>query len=584
MERPERIANTKAAPAGGLARRVALAALVAVAAAACKDVPIDDQRSDSRLFPARGVIRGTVTYVGPRPCSRAGHIVGNAVVLVFDRRNPPPPHGVATSPVNFVAVPGDVLFANEPRSVGDELFCPPDGGTIEASAPFTVAPVEGGSYVVAAFYDRRGRFWPTFKFRNLPEAGDLGGGFIDVEDARKNADDLAYQPIYRPVDVGVPQPAPAGEIPNFTIGPSGFVADNIPVSIGRVVPFTRPYFHPRRVDPQTGREEDSAEEIGEPLHSPANELADPLAVPILAIAQDARVLAPPTSRTPDALAAYQRGFPSLRLVWSVAKGEFDDATDPNAPFGFQLPPLPPKGKGGLLVFGRGRAVTDLPDVPALWPEVTFIKLADDPRRLVDKQSLVVQGTPEETLVTGKPPGPLVVMRGLTLFDDNLARTMSGAVPTAPSTAALRDHLTALVRPAAVCFDPRRVDRGGVLVTPHLTGTGADGAGAGTAPLFDEKAALGDPSVREVRRGCLPMGRYAISLAYPTGQVWTVPNESGSCSALEGPVVVGARVGTCADKPRPVLLSQGARAVVEIIGPNDPRVCEDHPVPPECEAP
>src|SRR5688572_22445554 len=161
--------------------------LVTTAIAACKDVPIDDERNDKRLFPPRGVIRGTVTYFGPRPCSRDGHIVGNAIVLVFDRRNPPPPQGLAQSAVNFVAVPGDVLFANEGRSIAGETYCPPGGGSIEASAPFTIGPVEGGSYVIAAFYDRRGRFFPTFKFRNLPEAGDQGGGYIDIEDARRNA-------------------------------------------------------------------------------------------------------------------------------------------------------------------------------------------------------------------------------------------------------------------------------------------------------------------------------------------------------------------------------------------------------------
>src|SRR3954447_19878987 len=101
--------------------------------AACTDVPIDDSRNDARLFPPRGVIRGTVTYVGPRPCSRAGHVVGNAVLLVFDRRKPPPPLGLATGAVNFVAVPGDVLFANEPREAGPDLSCP--DGDLEASAP-----------------------------------------------------------------------------------------------------------------------------------------------------------------------------------------------------------------------------------------------------------------------------------------------------------------------------------------------------------------------------------------------------------------------------------------------------------------
>lgn len=565
-------------------RAVLSTLLVTAAMMACTDVPIDDQRNDKRLFPPRGVIRGTITYVGPPPCSRAGHIVGNAVVLVFDRRNPPPPNGLATAATNFVAVPGDVLFANQPRSIGDELFCPSEDTTIEASAPFAVAPLEGGSYVVSAFYDRRGRFWPTFKFRNLPEAGDLVGGYIDVEDARRNAANLAYQPIYRPVDLGIRQPGTdEGGIPSFTIGPNGYVADNVPISIQRVVPFTRPYFHPRHID-QATKQETSAEQIGDPLRSPANTTADPLAVPILAMTQDVHVLAPPSSPTPQTLAAYQDGFQSLKLVWGVARGEFDAAIDPKNPFGFQLPALPPNGKGGLLVFARGGSIPENPAIPSLWPQVALVKLADDPERRTDRQSLVIQGTREESLVTGKPPGPLVVIQGITLLDDSLARTIAGPAASTPTTAALRDHLTALVRPAALCFDPRRVDLGGLLVTPHLTGRSADGNETGEKPLFDRAAIEAQPTVRELRRGCLPMGRYAISLVYPTGQAWTVPNETGGCSALEGAVRVGDRVGSCTDKPRPVLLSQGSRGVVEIIGPAEPGVCEENPVPAECLPP
>lgn len=567
-----------------LGRLFLLFAVLVAALGACGDVPIDDERNDQRLFPARGVIRGTVTYVGPRPCSRDGHIVGNAVVLVFDRRNPPPPQGFATSAANFVAVTGDVLFANEPRSVEHELYCPTDSTNIEVSAPFAVAPVDAGSYVISAFYDRRGRFWPTFKFRNLPEAGDIGGGYIDVEDARRNAGNLAYSPIYRAVDVGIPQPTEGSEIPDFAIGPNGYVADNIPVSIGTVVPFTRPYFHPRWVDPAT-HEEVSAEEIGDPVRSPANATGDPFAVPILAMTQDVHVLAPPTTPTAESLAAYQGGFQSLKLVWGVAKSEVDAAVDPAQPFGFQLPALPPQGKGGLAIFARGQPIPDNAAVPALWPIVSLVKLADDPERKTDRQSLVIQGTPEETLVTGKAPGPLVVIQGITLLDDSLERTMTGAAAVAPSVSSLRDHVTALIRPAALCFDAKRVDLGGLLVTPHLTSQSADGTGE--RPIFDDKAVVKAP-VREVRRGCLPMGRYAISLVYPTGQAWTVPNESGGCSESEGVVVLGQQTGQCTQKPRTVLLSQGSRGVVEIIGPSpeglDSGVCDDFPVPPECLPP
>ncbi|MBX3228795.1 MAG: hypothetical protein KIT84_39720 [Labilithrix sp.] len=553
--------------------------------AACGDVPIDDQRNDRRLFPPRGLIRGTVTYVGPRPCSRAGDIVGNAVILVFDRRNPPPPTGLATSAVNFVAVPGNVLFANEPRSTSGELYCPDDGATVEASAPFAVAPLQGGSYVISAFYDRRGRFWPTFKFRNLPEAGDIAGGFIDVEDARKNAGNLAYTPIYRPIDVGIAQQAPAGEIPNFTIPDKGFVADNIPVTLGSVVPFTRPYFHPRRVE-REGRE-DSSDVIGTAVRSTANERADPFAVPILAMTQDVHILAPPTNPTAESLDAFQRGFQSLRISWGLPEQEVADAVDPRQPFGFQLPSLPPRGKGGLLVFSRGGTIPENPAVPALWPQVALVKLADDPQRRTDLQSLVVQGSLEESNVTGKPPGPLVVIQAITLDRDSLAKTVAGPISASPSTAALRSHFTALVRPAALCFDPRRVDLGGVLVAPHFTGISADAAETGELPLFDRRALERQPLVREVRRGCLPLGRYAISLVYPSGQAWTVPNESGGCSEAEGSIRL-AEKSTCSTKPRTVLLSQGARAVVEIVGPSqeglDSGVCSDNPVPPECLPP
>ena len=285
-----------------------LALLAGLAVTACTDVPIDDERSDRRLFPARGVIRGTVTYVGPRPCSRDGHIVGSAIVLVFDRRNPPPPAGIATSALNFVAVPGDVLFSNEPRSLAHELTCPPEQPPVTVSAPFTISPLEGGSYILASFYDRRGRFRPTFGFRNLPEAGDIGGGYVDLEDARKNAGNPAHPPRYLPVDVGTPVvAAETGEITDYRIGENGHVVDNVPVTLGSVVPFTRPTFHP-----------EGAEDVGVAVTSDANPTGNPLAVPILAMTEDARILAPPTTPTPETLAAYQASFRSLKLVWGVA--------------------------------------------------------------------------------------------------------------------------------------------------------------------------------------------------------------------------------------------------------------------------
>lgn len=547
-----------------------LLATLFVSGSACTDVPIDDERRDARLAPARGVIRGTVTYVGPRPCSRDGHIVGNAIVLVFDRRNPPPPQGIASSAVNFVAVPGDRLFANEPRSVSKELVCPPDDTTITVSVPFAIAPLDGGSYMVQAFYDRRGRFLPTFKFRNQPEAGDIAGGYVDLEDARKNASNPSYQPIFLPVDVGVRQASASDNNPVFTIGADGYVADNVPVTIGTKVPFARPYFYPEGADQIGGRE-----------NSDANITGDPFAVPIVAMTQDAHILAPPSAPTPETLDAYQSSFRSLKLVWGVPDEERDAALAD--PFGLQLSEVTPSGNGGLLVFSSGTSIPENPAVPSLWPQVALVKLADDPRRKNDPQSLVVQGTPEETNVTGEPVKPVVVLQGITLLDDSLAKTMVGPVPNAPTTAALRDHVTVLFRPAVLCFDPRNIQAGGLLVTPHLVGRSADASEQGDKPLFDESAVANQRLVREVRRGCLPKGRYAISLVQPSGQAWTVPNEIGGCAPSEGNVTATSSPASCSTKPRPVLLSQGARAVLEIVsaGPDGEETCSDNPVPDEC---
>jgi hypothetical protein len=76
----------------------------------------------------------------------------------------------------------------------------------------------------------------------------------------------------------------------------------------------------------------------------------------------------------------------------------------------------------------------------------------------------------------------------------------------------------------------------------------------------------------------------MAAAYPSGQVWSVPNEAGACAPLEGVLVEKDRVGSCSRKPRPILYSQGPRAVLEIVPPTTPegiKACEDAPVPPEC---
>src|SRR5271156_1847976 len=132
-------------------------------------------------IPPAGVIQGTVNYIGPPPCSQNGQIVGNAVLLLFDARNPPPPAGLGNTAVNFGVVAGGVLFHNGPVTQRATKICPDaNAATMNVSAPFAISPLTAGQYLIQAFYDYTGDFFATFKFRQLPEATDIGGGYIDV--------------------------------------------------------------------------------------------------------------------------------------------------------------------------------------------------------------------------------------------------------------------------------------------------------------------------------------------------------------------------------------------------------------------
>ncbi len=547
------------APRGSPAALVVLVVAAACALGACDSVLVDDTRADKRVYPAKGVVRGTITYQGPRPCSRGGHIVGAAVVLVFDRRNPPPPAGLATTALNFATVPGDVLFASEPRAAGPDLYCPKDHGfgeTITATADYAIAPLDGGSYVLQSFYDTAGLFLPTFKFRNLPVAGDVGGGYIDTADAAKHLGDPSYQPIFLPVDVGVPAPlpegAPPGAVPPFSIPPSGFVRDGVPVTLGAVFSLTRPYFHPAGAD-----------------------AADPSFAPIATMTQDHHVLAQPTTPFPKYVGAFQASFTSLRLDGGVAAAEASAASAP--PFSLQLTGGGIGGGGGLVLWSTGVSIPETAGqsttVPQLWPLVVLAKLDD-----ADPSGMTPQGSATK---------PVVVIQAITLWNDDLVATSLDPPDTTPSAASVRDHLTALVRPSVICFDARAIDRGGVLVTPYAKGTSPDPSDPPNKPLFDAAALRkAQPKLlRDVKIGCLPTGKYGINVVYPTGQAWTVPNELGGCAPAEGAWDGAVNPSSCSTKPRPVLASQGLRAVLQIVPPTTDEgraLCASGaPVPPEC---
>ncbi len=532
--------------------------LAALAMSACESAPIDDRRNDSRLFPARGVIRGTVSYSGPRPCSKDGHVVGAAILLVFDAKNPPPPKGLANTAVNFMALSGDVLFANEPREPGPELYCPKDHGfaeTIFASAPFELAPFDGGAYLMQGFFDTTGNFLPTFKFRNLPESGDIAGGYLDTQDAAKHLGDPTYAPSFKVIEVGVAVPGSAGAlgIPSYALPSRGFVADNVTVTLAAPLALPRPYFYPQNSDQP-----------------------DPKNTPVVVMTQDHHVLANPAAPTEVTIRSLQSSFKAVRVNAGVPALELRDATDPAMPFRMQIAPPP---KGGLFVWTGAPSIPETvslppPRIPMLWPLVVFAKLADD----ANPQRLIAQGSADL---------PAIILQGITLDGDDILVTALTPPPMAPGPGTARDHLTVLVRPSVVCFDPRKIDRGGLLVTPYLDGLSAD---ASELPrekaLFQESDILaGNTNVRAIKRGCLPTGRYGINLVYPTGQAWTTPNETGSCADSEGDFDSAKNPSSCSGKPRPVLRSQGFRAILQIVPPatdEGKRFCEaEFPVPPEC---
>ena len=169
----------------------------------------------------------------------------------------------------------------------------------------------------------------------------------------------------------------------------------------------------------------------------------------------------------------------------------------------------------------------------------------------------------------------------------------------------QDHLTVGLRPVVICFNhlfdnPPAVDPRGTLVTPQSGAPQANFAQGSSAPRSGpvragilnnataiQKDSSGNPNaagltgqqtrfqvtnlVNAVQYGCLPKGRYAINIVYPDGQAWTVPNEAGACSGSEGSSDYTNL--TCTIKPRPLLLSQGNRAVVEIVGPANKANCQ-----------
>lgn len=224
---------------------------IAVLVAACDGPESDSFRREGGAAPdPTGVIEGTVLYVGGRPAcvrddeGRATAVIGNVVLTLFAFDNPPPPSGSASSALSLLTVPGESMF-----SLNDCMPLDPtaeDRRPIMRSVAFTWPELAlgrtpcadpdpenphcaGQDYQIRGFYDYDGDFNPFFSVRNLPTAGDIGGGaFVSTA-------------------VSPPQPLriPFG---NIEEQPDGQLVEGVAVTLGAPVNTERAVFE---LDPQT---------------------------------------------------------------------------------------------------------------------------------------------------------------------------------------------------------------------------------------------------------------------------------------------------------------------------------------------
>lgn len=466
-----------------------------------------------------GVIEGTVTYTGPPPCMRGGHVVGAAIILAFDTRLLPPPDGLGSSAASIDAVSGDELFAGIRAQLPSDGCPAQDAAPVTVSASWGIAPLPGGSYQIRGFYDYDGDFDPTFSISNLPTRGDVGGGAI--ENAAQVLTGAAA--VYREIPLGQ-----NGKIPE-----QGARISGVAVTLGLTLPVERPVFH-----------------VAEAL-TPTGNTATP---PAVTMAADYQLPFFRVDLDPMVMAQTEQSFLRLRLAAGVPAGEAADAA--RSPF------FMPVGEGDTpsIFYAREDVNRDgvidgqdhVPDsafVPSLFPLSVFRKIP--------------VAEPDPALEY-----PTVVIQGLTLYE-SFEQTVTGlgmGIPTPAQPEAL-----VAVRPSALCLYPANPAAGGVLVVPHLDDSMGNTVVSDPDALGQELSARFGRTIT-VQQGCLPEGNYAINLIYGTGQAWTVPNEGGVCAETEE-----ASADRCGTRRR--LASQGVP--LQIAPPGDAAHCTQFPTPALC---
>jgi hypothetical protein len=502
----------------------------------------------------KGVLEGTVTYAGPLPCTENQHVVGAALMLIFDVRLLPPPEGLGTSAASLAVTPGDKLFASLKGhltfNADGSRWCPAaNTPPVTVSGTWAAAPLEGATYEVRGFYDHDGNFDPSFSISKLPTKGDIGGGAID------NAADVLVgkAPIYRKIALGELATDGSRYIPE-----TGAHISGIAVTLALPLPLDTPVFYTKEV-------------LDETPSANKNEL-------VVKMPSDFQL------KTFSALdpANTEKSFIRMKLGAGVPKEEAAAAELP--PFGLPI-------KSAAFIYSRQDVNSDgltdgkdhIPDstqIPSLFPLAFFTKLNEPDAA----QKAANKNKESGVEVLTNQAYPVIVMQGLTLYKSLLGTALF------PAKVDPQSELTVALRPAALCIDATSATKPAVLVVSQEKDS------KGNKILADEKGVSDALSAQfgrkvTVQYGCLPQGTYALNLIYGTGQAWTVPNEAGvcigrelekdktTCCALQGDA--NQSQSTCESSAPTRARLDSQRGILVVGPPTDPAYCVKHPTPDTC---
>jgi hypothetical protein len=504
-------ANTGRRHASTLARACSRVAFLGSLSAlsgllACGDIPLEDS-----TYPPQGVMEGTLVYTGPLPCVQRNHVLGTAVLLVFNENLLPPPEGFGATASQLGAIAGDVLFEGIteqlPGNPTDAVVCPPPGSPpVTVSAKWTIGPLPAGRWQIRAFYDYDGDFSPILKLHQLPTAGDIGGGAIgNVTDVL-----LGKAPQYQSIEVGVRDAAN-----KLTMPPSGAKVSGISVTLGLPLALPRPLFHLQEVKDERPA---SLADSGKPeVALPVTLNTDPNAV---VVPQDERFLLSPTTNISQA----DKQFIRLVLGAGIPGGNCD--VEPTSERCLAVSPpyllqaVAPYDKlylyGDVDEQGNIKATpekTPIP-IPNLFPQAIFARLDPSDPKLQTPQA-----------------SPAVIIQGLVLNEGSALKTTKATFFTAdnkPLPPRVTDTVTVALRPSVICLNPLDPDATVYVVTPSVTALNGEVIIDREDIIPKVRKQLGNRPNIEVLEGCLPLGQFQTNLVYGTGQAWTMPNEAGTC--------------------------------------------------------